>query len=524
MRARSVRAAALFLLAPLLLFGCGGGSGSGGGAVAAEAPAVPVEVEPNGTPAEAFVLPASGDSRVRGTVSATGAAGADFAGDVDLFRVAPAEDSVLAVELDVPDGADFDLALLDESGRRLATARRRVAVERLYALVPGGAARLVAVGALDGPPGDYEIRFRLTPVPDGGDHPDAGPMKGARAFHGAALLPDGRASVGGGTTNATSPAAAMLSSVATTEIFDPVTGSFSDGPFLGVSRFGPTATALPDGRVLFAGGDIGGTAAIFDPATGTMERTDLPLASGSRLLHTATLLPDGRVLLAGGYRIVPGFPPSEQALATSEIFDPKTGAFSEGPELRAVRVSHAAGLLHDGRIILTGGVARSDSEVLDLTAAEPASTAGPALTANRDDHTLVVLADGRVLLAGGQSSGSRSVDTLEILDDPAAAASSTFRRLDALLSQKRSDHTAHLLRNGHVLLLGGELDPGNGQDEILTSVDDFDPTEETVTARPDMIVGRDDHRSLLLPDGRVLVTGGEDASSMGIEVAEIYAP
>ena len=86
----------------------------------------------------------------------------------------------------------------------------------------------------------------------------------------------------------------------------------------------------------------------------------------------------------------------------------------------------------------------------------------------------------------------------------------------------RADHRAILEPDGSVLLLGGEHDPANGPDVILTSVERFAPATETFAPAQALLVARDDHRIARLLDGRLLVTGGEDAASVSIADAEIY--
>ncbi len=517
------RPGTLFIL--ILTLACCGGGGGGGGDVMVPPtpPPPPAEVEPNDLPTPALDLGETSSALVTGRISATGSADGLPSGDLDLVRFTPAVSGSLEVRLTVPEGSDFDLSLLDATGRLLATARTTRPVEVLYARVAAGRALLIQAGGFSGAPGAYELRFTVTPTPDATGRPEPSPMSEARCFHGAAALADGGAIVGGGTRNAGSPEQAFLGGLSTTEVFDPETGGFSPGPGLGVSRFGVTATALPDGRVLFAGGDLAGTALLFDPESGEMEGEPLVMAGGMRALHTATLLPCGRVLLAGGAKIVMAFPPTSEKLNTSELFDPKTGTFQAGPELTTTRLSHAACLLADGRVLVTGGEGRSSSEIIDVRDATFGSTAGPALTAVRDDHTSTLLPDGRVLLAGGQGSNGVSVDDAEILFDVKALPTSAFRLLDSRMSTSRADHISILLPDGTVLILGGELDPASGPDIILTSVDLLDPATATFRPLPDLEVGHDDHRAVLLTDGRVLVTGGEDEDAKAIPETEAYA-
>jgi hypothetical protein len=130
------------------------------------------------------------------------------------------------------------------------------------------------------------------------------------------------------------------------------------------------------------------------------------------------------------------------------------------------------------------------------------------MTGVRDDHTATVIADGRILLAGGQDASGKSLDTAAVLDAGAAA----FRLLSATMNDRRADHQAVRLDDGTVLLLGGEDDPASGPDVILTGVDRFVPATESFAPKAALEVARDDHRVALLLDGRILVTGGEDAT------------
>lgn len=129
----------------------------------------------------------------------------------------------------------------------------------------------------------------------------AGTLGAARAAHTATLLPNGRILVAGGTTGTT-----PLSSA---ELYDPATGAFGPAPPMGTPRESHTATLLPGGRVLVVGGRnstvASPTAEIYDAAQASWFPVPGSLVN-ERYLHTATLLPDGRVLFVGGYGSVGG--------------------------------------------------------------------------------------------------------------------------------------------------------------------------------------------------------------------------
>src|SRR5581483_6916469 len=158
------------------------------------------------------------------------------------------------------------------------------------------------------------------------------------------------------------------------------------------------------------------SAEIFDQRTGEF----LPAVGGlkvARYEHTATRLASGKVLLVGGI----GDPLAPRAASeTSEIYSPVTQTFAFGPDLLLLRYEgHAATLLADGRVLITGGYssgvgygAVDEAEIYD-----PSSnrfTGAGSMTTPRRFHTATLLADGRVLIAGGYDASGNVTNTAEV--------------------------------------------------------------------------------------------------------------
>lgn len=297
---------------------------------------------------------------------------------------------------------------------------------------------------------------------------------------------------------------------------------------LTAGRFGQTATLLQNGKVLVAGGEANSTdlasAELYDPRTGVWTSTGSMIAP--RADHTATLLQNGEVLVAGGENTLDHLP-------SAELYNPRTGIWSATGAMLTTRIHHTASLLPDGRVLVVGGYGPPDqgiwgilnsAEIYDPRTGTWSATTG--MHTFREYHTATLLPDGRVLVAGGTSfqdtSGTIFIAISEAeLYDPRTA---TWTQTGSLTSA-RTEHTATLLPDGRVLVVGGTSVANSGDEYTLASAELYDPRTGTWTPTGSLATPRFEHTTTLLADGTVLVAGGCcDASQLALSDAEVYHP
>jgi N-acetylneuraminic acid mutarotase len=328
--------------------------------------------------------------------------------------------------------------------------------------------------------------------------------------------------------------------------------------FLKTARKSAAAVQLPGGKILVAGGldeqsSALNTAEIIPVRTGSPDAiTPSNNALEGLFLSSATMLPNGDIMIIGG---ADEHSPSVGGschnrvhvwLHDLEAMDDRT------PYLNDSRCGQAATLLGDGRVVVIGGAANtllpsgspgeilSDGQwtrltgpafispktvllpngeilVLDPTLRPRAYLFNPAdlsfrrtagdYTGTYTDVTLTLMKTGKVLILG--SSTSLSVE----IYDPLTGTFSTA----APLSKKIIGHTATLLPDGRVIIAGGQ-EVGNPP---LREVHLYDPLGNTWNATGSLMVGRRNHSAVLLPDGRPVILGGEGATE-AIGSVEIY--
>ena len=338
-----------------------------------------------------------------------------------------------------------------------------------------------------------------------------GNMVTTRILHTATLLKNGQVLIAGG-DHIGGP-----EGIFTAELYDPQTGAFFATGRMTTARRDHTATLLPDGKVLIAGGrspvlwsSFLASAELYDPDTRTFTPTgDMTVA---RMGHTATLLNNGRVLIVGGF----DYSPPSHGLASVELYDPLTGTFTATSNMTGGWSGQTATLLPDGKVLVSSAYAQSGFWAAE-TYDPRTDTFTPTDRSPRFGllyyHTASLLPDGTVLIAGG----GRLDEGLTLADagiyDPGIG---TFAATGNMTTLRRL-HAATVLLDGTVLITGGEAPFMDGSPGASAEV--YDPFTRAFNHVGDMIISRSAHTATRLNNGAVLIAGGSPTAN-----AELYVP
>ncbi|MEX1026007.1 MAG: kelch repeat-containing protein [Planctomycetota bacterium] len=371
-------------------------------------------------------------------------------------------------------------------------------------------------------------------------HPTFGDVAVPRSGHTVTELGDGRVVLAGGVE----VAATGSFVTASIEIYNPDTQEFAELPTgLAAGRTGHTATRLFDNRVLLVGGFDStntplATAEVFDPVTNTA--TPVPNMSTARTFHTATRLNDGRVLVLAG---TSSFNASDivglaaATLQSSELFDPNTNTWSNGPDLPISgpygAIGQATSVLPSGRVLVTGGLVVGSFFGIPTPAVsngawryDPITNgflATSSMATPRLFHGQTTLPDGRALVVGGSD-----LDILTQVATPLAScerytAGGSFAAAPAL---NHARAYPNLIDTGLGLVVLGGLATAN----IATVSGTPEPTIELApysvaqwTDGPDLLGMRQLVSATTIDSGqRILITGAGDGPPVPDASAEQY--
>ena len=282
---------------------------------------------------------------------------------------------------------------------------------------------------------------------------------------------------------------------------------------LSTARAHHTATLMPDGTVVLAGGD--GASGVLNSAerlsaSGESTEAAAPMLNARRG-HSAALLPGGSVAFAGGTDAGAG-------LASVEVWT--AGGAVAGHSLDEVRSGHTATPLLDGRVLILGGRNASGHAMATGVLVDPrpdaftdntydATTAtltnlGSVLQVARAGHTATLLPDGRVLVAGGHD-GATELSSMEIFDP----AGGTSALLSISLATARSHHTATVRSNGDVVIIGGRSGTA-----FLPFIERVGPSLDIVETAGTINLARAGHTATVIRNGEILIAGGMTPSGI----------
>ncbi len=240
--------------------------------------------------------------------------------------------------------------------------------------------------------------------------------------------------------------------------------------------------------------------------------------SKPRYWHAATLLQDGKVLIAGGYAellpVLDAPPPPNTDIPrpmrhiSAEIFDPETGVSTTTGDLTASRSEDHGILLSDGRVLIMPRHGHLPIEMYDSQSGRFDAVA--MVPSNATIFTSTLLHDGKVFVTSVGHTG---------VFDPTTG---TFPSIFAM-DHPRIGHTATLLKDGRVLIVGGRIARRDGGSVGRNLI--YNPSSEAFSEAGNLQFDRQFHEAVLLRDDRVLIIGGSNvAIRTSVQTAEIYDP
>lgn len=285
--------------------------------------------------------------------------------------------------------------------------------------------------------------------------------------------------------------------------------TFTESGNLNTVRTNHHSYTLYDGRVLVIGGDndllysnykIYRTCEVYDPQTGTW--TYVSSMKKARSHFASAMLHDGRIIVTGGNDA------DNYHIADCEIYDPKTDSWELVPSLFEERRDHHAVTLHNGKVLVVGG--NDDyAELYDPVTNTWRST-GQMIVKGDDGESLDLLPDGRVLYVGSRHWDKKNIKVYH-------SDTETWEILENEFTYDKHDHISLVLSDGRVMYIGSSSPSASTRAEIFNPL-----TNEIVEASP-LSLGRSAGCAVELDNGKVLVYSIGNLFTTGDnELIEIY--
>jgi hypothetical protein len=330
----------------------------------------------------------------------------------------------------------------------------------------------------------------------------------------------------------------FLSLVATrtTEIFDELNRKFRAGPSMNDVRALGTTTLLLDGRTLLTGGvdvqnDPQKACEVFDPKKGVFLRTGA--MAFKRMGQAATRLKDGRVLVTGGLSDLNNqLKALGSALKETELYDPKTGKWTRGPNMKIPRAGQLSFLLPNGKVLIAGGITWTSIFFLRIPSItktceifDPKTnqfSSAPSMLTERAVFQAAKIA-GKIYVAGGSSG---SITSGGAPTKKAEAYDMTTGKWGAIANMS----SARGLATSFVDHLGRFVNLGGAQGSLLNPkpikmCEVFDPKTGKWVSLPNLNLDRAGSLGFRANAcGWLVIGGGSGISGQSTRTIEIFLP
>ncbi|MDQ3239573.1 MAG: hypothetical protein M3P33_03545, partial [bacterium] len=322
----------------------------------------------------------------------------------------------------------------------------------------------------------------------------------------SAVLPSGKVLIAGGVT-------ATEGSSTTAELYDPYANTWTlTGNSIPVAvQRAASMTVLTNGKAAVIGGEGNSNRTqLYDPSTNTWAAGGNMNIAREYFGNTITLN-NGKVLVSGGYS-------STSTTTATELYDPSTGTWSVVAGMRNAHYRHRSEKLNDGRVVVIGGCTSTTctadvSTIVEIYNPDTNSwsTASGLGTARYEPNTNL-LNNGKILVWGGQVSGGTALSTAEIFDPYLNSWTTTTSAPNTGYSGLEPSQSISL-PSGKILTTRQTLGP---------SVYLYDPLMATWASTGSLSNSRPDSSPILLKNGKVLMAGGNNGGTLS--TSELYTP